>query len=218
MSRLVRSSAALLLVVLAACSYQAGYNPGYVPAERPQYIAQGQLLIVLPEEQQNFVYRGKAASWVGSDSTLTLPLGTIMKEVATQVFTSCFAKGVTFADKRSPGSGYVLALEGDLEKFLYSYSRVIDTGFSEGNPESWIVPEVEIAFDARAYDTSDALVLNKTYDSGIRAGRSYMVSAKPAERINEALHATLHDLMLQVAADVRPLLSGKCEVEDLPAR
>lgn len=216
MINLARRGAALLaFMTLAACtSYQAGFNPRYVPAERPQYVAQGQLLIVLPQEQETFVYKGKASSWIGGDATLTLPLGAIVKDIAGEIFTSCFAKGVTFAERRAPGSGYVLALEGNLEQFIYSYTRVIDSGFSEEAPDSWIIPEVQIAFDVRAYDGNDAEVLHKTYDSGIRAGRRYRVSSKPAERINEALHATLHDLMLQVAADIRPLLAGKCEVTD----
>lgn len=203
-----------MLVLCACSSYQAGFNPRYIPPERPSFVAQGELLLVLPKEQENFEYKGKASSWVGGDATLTLPLGMIVRDIAKEVFTSCFAKGVTFAERRSPGAGYVLALEGNLEQFIYSYTRVIDEGFSGENPDSWIVPEVQIAFEVRAYDGNDAEVLHKTYDSGIRAGRSYRVSSKPAERIDEALHATLHDLMLQVATDIRPLLTGKCEVTD----
>lgn len=203
-----------MVCLTSSCTYQAAYQARYVPEDRPAYLAHGQIALVIPEAQREFMYTGKASSWVGSDNTLTLPLGQIVEEIASEVFGSCFADGVKFITSRQPGSGYVLALEGDLERFVYSYTRVIDSGFNEDDSQGWIVPEVAVAFDVRAYDGDDRMVLGKTYDSGVKAGRGYQVSAKPEERINATLHATLHGLMMQVAADVRPLLTGRCVVED----
>jgi hypothetical protein len=42
-----------------------------------------------------------------------------------------------------------------------------------------------------------------------------MVTSRPAERINRTLHATLHSLMLKLAADLRPLLLEECEITDV---
>jgi hypothetical protein len=58
-------------------------------------------------------------------------------------------------------------------------------------------------------------VLDKVYDSGIAAGEEYLTTSKPAERINRVLHSTLHELMLDLVADVRPLLIEECEVTEL---
>ena len=202
---------------LGACAYQVDYDPSLLPAERPAYVADGKLLIVMPEAQRQLVYEGAPSSQAGSLTRLTIPFGSIMRDIATQVFGSCFARGVEFADTRDSASDdYVLALEGDLAKFLYSYTRVIDEGFSVAEPTTWMVPEVEIAFDVRAYDSAGRKVLDKTYDSGVTAGNRYDVDSGVAERVNETLHETLHRLMLQVANDIRPLLIGQCEITDLP--
>ena len=124
------------------------------------------------------------------------------------------ATGVDFVESLEGQADYVFALEGGMQEFLYSYTKVIDAGFDEDEPEVWITPEIDIAFAVKGYDRAGALVLDKTYDSGVRAGESYTVTSRPAERINRALHETLHALMLDVANDVRPLLMGSCEITD----
>jgi hypothetical protein len=119
---------------------------------------------------------------------------------------------VVYADNRSSRDDYVLALEGGMRDFIYSYTRIIDTGFSEEDPQMWIIPEVEVSFDVRAFNRAGELLLDKVYDSGLVAGEGYMTTFRPSARINETLHATLHAVMLQIASDVRPLLIGECEV------
>jgi hypothetical protein len=211
-----RGMALLAAVVVGGCAYEVGYEPAFVPEERPDYVADGRLLIVMPEAQRELVYEGAPASEVGSFTTMTIPFGTIMQDIARDVFGSCFARGVEFADSREQASSdYVVALEGDMQDFLYSYTRVIDEGFSVSEPTTWLVPEVHMHLNVRAFDPSDRLLLEKTYDSGVVAGSSYYVDSRPAQRVNEALHATLHSLMLQVAEDVRPLITGSCDIRDL---
>jgi hypothetical protein len=166
----------------------------------------------MPEEQQDFVYEGNPDSAVGDFTTLTVPMGAIVGDIAAQVFSSCFARGVEFAPERTPGD-YVIALEGNMRDFVYRYTRIIERGFEDA--EAWTVPEVDIAFDVRAFDRAGGMILDKTYSSGVVAGDAYLVTRRPAERINAALHATLYALMLQIAADVRPLLVGECTVTDV---
>jgi hypothetical protein len=214
-ARSIRGAIAVVAPMLAACAYEIGYDPSYVPPDRPPYVADGKLLIVMPEAQRQLVYQGAPSSEVGNFTTLTIPFGTILRDIARDVFGSCFARGVEFTETRHAGSDYVLALEGDMEEFLYSYTRVIDEGFAVEEPTTWLVPEVQIQFDIRAYSPGGEVLLAKTYDSGVVAGPSYYVDSRPAERVNETLHATLHDLMLQVANDVRPLIVGSCDVRDL---
>lgn len=202
-------------VVLGGCAYEIGYRGEYLPQEPPQYVAQGKLLVVMPEEQRSFVYEGPPSSRTGDFTTLTVPLGAIVQEIASHVFGECFAYGVEFAPSRAGRDDYVLALEGDMQEFIYSYTKVIDEGFDAERADVWIVPEVEIAFAVKGYNRAGDLVLDKIYDSGLAAGEEYMITSKPAERINRVLHATLHDLMLELVADVRPLLMEECEVTDL---
>jgi hypothetical protein len=208
------ATAALAALTLGGCAYEVGYRSEYLRNEPPQYVAQGKLLVVMPDEQRAFAYEGPPNSRTGDFTTLTVPVGNIVQEIASHVFGECFAYGVEFADSRAGRDDYVLALEGNLQEFIYSYTKVIDEGFDVERAEVWIVPEVDISFAVKGYNLAGEQVLDKVYDSGVTAGEEYMVASRPAERINRTLHATLHDLMLQVVADVRPLLMEECEVTD----
>lgn len=201
---------------VAACAYEIGYRSEYVPAEAPAFVAHGRLLIVMPQEQREFLYTGPPSSTTGDFTTLTVPIGAIVQDIAKQVFGRCFALGVDFVDTREGQSDYVLALEGDMQQLAYSYTKVIDQGFGDEPGLTWIVPELDISFAVKAYNRAGEIVLDRIYDSGVVAGESYLVTRQPAERINRTLHTTLHGLMLELAEDVRPLL--ECPVEDAPAQ
>jgi hypothetical protein len=212
-------AAPLLAALLGAggCAHEIGYRAEYLPADAPSYVAQGKLLVVMPEEQRAFMYEGPPSSRTGDFTTLIVPIGNIVQEIASHVFGECFAYGVEFADSRASRDDYVLAIEGDMQQFIYSYTKVIDAGFDAERADVWIVPEVEIAFAVKAYNRAGDKVLDKVYDSGVTAGPEYLVTSKPAERINRVLHSTLHNLMLELVADVRPLLMEECEITDVAA-
>jgi hypothetical protein len=207
-------AATISLLLLAGCATEttSGFQGRYLPDDKPEFQGKGQVMIVIPDSQRDFRWAGKASSWIGSDSILELPLGTIVEKIATDVFGTHFSS-VKFVAARPALTGCDIAVEGDMDQFIYSYTRVIEGGFSDETQESWIVPEVEVAFSARAYDASGAQIVNKTYSSGPVAGRRYMVSSRPGERINEALHGTLHDLMDKLAADVNAQQPASCRVK-----
>lgn len=215
MATTLLSTAAAL--ALGGCAYEIGYRGEYLRQEPPQYVAQGKLLIVMPEEQRTFTYEGPPSSRTGDYTTLVVPIGNIVQEIARHVFGECFAYGVEVADSREGHDDYVLAIEGDMQQFMYAYDRIIDAGFNAERADVWTVPEVQIAFAVKAYDRAGEQVLDKVYDSGVIAGEEYVVTSQPAERINRVLHATLHDLMLQLVADVRPLLMERCQITDVAA-
>jgi hypothetical protein len=210
-----RTATVAAVLLLGACAYEVAYQPNYVPSEGPSYFAEGKLLLVMAEEQRTFIYEGPPSSSTGDFTKLTVPIGAIVEEIARDVFGECFEYGVEVADSRADHDDYVLALEGNMQEFIYSYTKVIDQGFDGERSDAWIVPEVEIAFAVKGYTRAGEQVLDKVYDSGVRAGEEYLVTSRPAERINRVLHETLHGLMLQVVADVRPLLMEECEITDL---
>jgi hypothetical protein len=203
------------LMLVGSCAYEVQFEPDYVPSEVPSFIAHGKIELVIPREQHSFTYTGPPASEIGDFTTLTVPIGRIVEEIAAQVFGACFADGVDVVEMLDYDDDFVVALIGDMEDFVHRYRRIIDQGFIDDEPQTWIVPEVQISFKVRAVNHDGRTLLDKTYDSGVRAGESYVVTTRPEERINQALHATLHELMLQVAADLRPLLVGECRVEDI---
>jgi len=79
-------AAIFVAVVQLGCAYQVEYQAGYVPSERPPFVAQGALLIVLPDEQQTFSYEAGPVSEVGNFTTLEIPVGAIVRDIATEVF------------------------------------------------------------------------------------------------------------------------------------
>ncbi len=214
---LARVAALAAAIALGGCAYEIGYRPVYLPSAAPSYVAQGKLLVVMPEEQRAFIYEGPPSSRTGDYTTLVVPIGNIVQEIASHVFGECFAYGVEFAAGREGHDDHVLAIEGDMQQFMYAYDRVIDAGFNGERADVWTVPEVQISFAVKAYNRAGEQVLDKVYDSGVMAGEEYLVTSKPAERINRVLHATLHNLMLQLVADVRPLLMGECQITDVVA-
>jgi hypothetical protein len=216
-ARAVAVFAVIAGALVSGCSYEIGYREEYLPPDAPTYVAQGKLLVVMPEEQRAFTYEGPPSSRTGDFTKLTVPIGNIVQEIASHVFGECFAYGVEFAPSREGRDDYVLAIEGNMQEFIYSYTKVIDQGFNAEGADVWIVPEVEIAFAVKAYNRAGEQVLDKVYDSGVTSGEEYLVTSKPAERINRTLHATLHALMLKLVADVRPLLMEECQITDLAA-
>lgn len=215
MRNLTFPTSVVCLLLCAGCAHEIAFDPDYVPPERPAFVADGALLIVVREDQSEFTYEGPPDSEVGDFTTMTIPMADIVREIAVDVFGSCFGQGVIFAPSRDVDQDYVLALEANLDDFFYRYSREFDRGFSETDPLVWIVPEVEISFDVDVFDSRGTRVLSKTYDSGIQAGDRYIVTSRHEERINRVLHATLHALMTQAANDLYPLLIGECTVLDL---
>ena len=156
----LRAVAAATLLMVAACSTTgtSGFQGRYLPNDIPEFKGKGQVMIVIPDGKRDFMWAGKASSWIGSDSTLVLPLGTIVEKIATDVFGTHFS-GVQFVPTRPCVSGCDIAIEGDMDQFIYSYTRLIEAGFEEENQESWIVPEVEVALIARAYGASGSQIL-----------------------------------------------------------
>lgn len=208
-------AAVAAVLTLGGCAHEIGFHAEYLPQEPPQYVARGKLLILMPEEQRTFVYEGPPSSRTGDYTTLVVPVGNIVQEIARHVFGECFAYGVEVTDSTAGRDDFVLAIEGDMQQFIYSYTKVIDAGFNAQPADVWIVPEIELAFAVKGYNRAGETVLDKVYDSGVKAGEGYLVTSKPAERINRVLHTTLHDLMLALVADVRPLLMGECEITGL---
>jgi hypothetical protein len=211
---LLGTIAVLTALTSSGCAYEIGFNETYLPQEPPAYVAEGKLLIVMPEEQRTFVYKGPPSSRTGDFTTMSVPIGAIVQEIARHVFGGCFAYGVEVADSREGRDDFVLALEGNMQEFIYGYTKVIDAGFDGERVDVWIVPEVEVAFAVKGYNRAGALVLDKVYDSGVTAGEEYLVTSKPAERINRVLHTTVHDFMVELVDDVRPLLMEECKVAE----
>ena len=217
----------LTLIILGGCAVEVEYDPEFVSEATPNYMAEAEIVVVMHDHDLEYVYEGSAESLVGGSSTLTMPIGDIMREITARVFQSCFMFGVVFTEEFIPEMRYIIAIEPEIRDFSYRYDRRLEEGFIdvrpsedgfENAPITTITPRVEFELALKAYNSAGDVVLEKTYPSGLVSGESYIVTNRPQDRINAAFHGALQDVMLTVAEDIRPLLVGKCEISDLDAQ
>jgi len=208
----------LFVVALAGCAYQVGYEPAYVSEEAPSYLAQAEIVILMHPHDTEAVFQGSPTTSVGGFTTLTIPIGNIMQEITAEVFHSCFAFGVVFTQELNPDMAYLVAIEPEIQNFSYAYDRVPIEAAPDEPPRSVTTPAVEFDLAVNAYDSGGRTVLERTYSSGRVAGEPYEVTNRPYERINATFHTALQQVMLRVAADIRPLLVGQCEITDLASQ
>lgn len=219
-------SCVVACVAVGGCAHEVDFDSAYVSTEVPSYLAEAEIIVLMHDHDVELVYEGAPDSVVGESTTLTMPIGSIMREITARVFRSCFMYGVVFTEALPPEMDYVVAIEPEIRDFSYQYARRVEEGLVEVRPtrsgegleESPVfitTPQVQFELAVTAYDRTGRTVLERTYPSGLVSGESWVVSYRPHERINETFHMALNDIMLTVAEDVRPLLVGQCEMTDL---
>lgn len=187
------------VILLSGCAYQAGYNPTYLPDDEPRYICADEVLLVMENEEEKFVYSGSPSSFTGSATNLTIPLGAILKEVAEEILEDRFSGGTDFSNKFVCDKGYIIALHPSIKHFDYRYNQLRNLGFA-------ITPEVEVDIQVKVLDNKGNTIFDRLYKSGYVSGETYMISGSPAEKINQALHSTVYDLLEQSFIDARPIV------------
>jgi hypothetical protein len=205
----------LISAALTGCAAHV-FEPAYLATVEPSYRVEDKIVVLMHEHDQQYVFKGKPTSQLGDPITLTMPIGSILREVTANVFRSYFMYGVVFTDRLEPGLLYTIAIEPEVRDFSYRYDRRVEgdvldlrrneQGFAE-EPVSIITPSIEFQLDVAVHDASGNVLLEKSYLSGRVEGESYIVTSRPHERINATFHAALQKLMLEVAEDVRPFLA-----------
>jgi hypothetical protein len=214
---------AFAIALLTGCTAQGVFESQYLQPVAAPYLAEAKIVVLMHDHDQQYTFTGKPTSQVGENITLTMPIGSIVREVCASVFRSYFMYGTVFTDNLSPNLLYTVAIEPEIRDFQYSYERefqedVLDMRSNDDGltrqPLSTITPSLQFALDVRAYDGTGKVLFAKTYDSGVIQGESYIVTSRPHERVNATFHRALEQLMLKVADDIRPYLA---DVEVDPA-
>lgn len=212
----MRSLAVLFAIgLIAGCTAQGRFEAEYLePVEAP-YLAEAKIVVLMHDHDQQYTFSGKPTSQIGANITLTMPIGSILREVSAGVFRSYFMYGTVFTEELSPNLLYTVAIEPEIRNFSYRYDRslegdVFDLRRTEdgvaAQPLSVITPSIQFELAVRAYDAAGKVLVEKMYPSGVVRGESYMVTSRPHERINATFHKALEQLMLKVADDIRPFL------------
>ena len=201
MKLIVRFSALFAMVLLVSgCAYNVGYNSSYLPPASLVGKVEQSALVVMTTEQEQWIYTGNPTSFTGSATTLTVPLGNITKQVALSVFSKHF-KEVGFANNMESISAYRIVANPNVQHFEYAYNQLKNLGFA-------ITPEVKLELHVTLFNAEEEKLLDKIYSSGKVEGDSYILTGSPEEKINQALHKTLYQLMNQAAEDAVVLIKN----------
>ena len=111
--------AALAVLALGGCAMTSTFNPGYLAAARRPVAEQadGKALIVTTPQDDAYVYTGHPTSFTGAATTLTLPLGSIVKETATAAFADRFKGGAEAAGAITNADSYAVIVAPRLTSF-----------------------------------------------------------------------------------------------------
>ncbi len=186
----------LAIALLSGCAHTGSYNQAYLAAaRRPAIVADGKVLVVTAPADDQFVFSGKPTSFTGSANTLTLPVGSILRESALAAFADTFKGGATAAAAGSATEGGALIVAPRLLSFTYEYNQLKNIGFA-------ITPTAVIKVKVSVLDAKGQALWSRDYDSGNVEGPSYMISGAPAEEIVKVAHKAAYEVMYKAARDI----------------
>ena len=184
------------IFLLSSCAYYAGYNPTYLPDDPPEQLSSHEVLLLMDDEEEEFVFSGSPTSLTGGGTSLTLPLGAILKEVAEEILEDRFAGGVEFSNTIKTDDPYILAFHPCFKHFEFRYNQLKNFGFA-------ITPEVNFDLQVEFVDKDGIKLFSKIYETGYVSGDTYMISGSPGEEVNQILHKTLYEVLKESFIDAR---------------
>jgi hypothetical protein len=185
-----------LVFALSSCAYKAGYNPTYLPDEKPDPLSSHEILLLMDDEEEGFVFTGSPTSLTGGATTLELPLGAILKEVAEEILADRFAGGVEFSNTMETTEPHELAFHPCFKHFEFRYNQLKNFGFA-------ITPEVNFKLEVEFVDKEGSTLFSKVYETGYVSGETYMISGSPGEEVSQILHQTLYEVLKESFIDAR---------------
>jgi hypothetical protein len=192
------------LFFIGGCAYNANYNTSYLASARRPVAEpfEGKVLIVTSAQDDRYVYTGNPTSFTGAATSLTIPIGQILKESAVAAFVDAFKAGadtknleigasVSYADSGK----YVAIVTPKLVSYSYEYNQAKNLGFA-------ITPTAVVVTDVRIIDQEGKTSFQKQYESGPVEGPAYMINISPQEEINKVTHKAFYEIFAKAAADI----------------
>jgi len=183
---------------VSGCASSIAYRSDYVP-DRPvaaQDRISGRVLVYTTKGDDEKLSSGGATSFTGSGANLTVPIGTMTREIAVKVFSQVATEGAAEAHDLADAGRYSVVVHPDTENFQYGFPQLKNMGL-------WITPQVEMRLRVALLDATGKTLQEKVYSSGVVEGKGYVMSGSPYEKINKLAHETIYTLMRRAADDVR---------------
>jgi hypothetical protein len=193
--RLILGTVAVLAV--AGCAHTGAYNAAYLAAARKPVPApcDGKVLVVTTATEDAYVYKGNPTSFTGAATTLTVPLGAIVKEATLAAFGDAFRAGAEASAAIHDADRFTAVVSPHPVSFTYEYNQLKNVGFA-------ITPTAVVSIDVHVLDATGAIRWQKVYASGPVEGPSYMLNTAPQEEIVKVTHKAVYDVMAKAAGDV----------------
>jgi hypothetical protein len=192
--RLSRWALIALFPLVAACAFNAGYNPNFVG--EPLAVAAklpGKALVYMSPEDAKYAFSGKPTSFTGGGTNLTIQLGEITQRVAVKVFGEVFVDGADAATRLDDIAGYRVVIEPRITHYSYAYNQLRNLGFA-------VTPEVDMTLSVKVVDGTARVVLEQAFAHDDYRGKSSEISGAPGENVSQATHAALTELMNNAAS------------------
>jgi len=184
-------------LAIAGCTYQAGYNPAYVPDEDTQFLSHQRAVLWISSEQANYVYDEHPSNFLGSGTSLSIPLGVILSNVSAEVLRDRFSGGVGFANKQPPGSKCCITLAPSIRRMDYKHHR---SGWN-------YTASIELDLHVEFIDKSAQSFFKHTYSSGVVHTPEYAGwSQESADEVSALVHRTIYELLEAAFDDARQLI------------
>lgn len=185
------------LLMLQGCAASIAYRADYVPDKPVSDVDRisGRVLVYTTRDDDDRLITAGATSMTGSGLKLTTPIGIMTREVAVKVFSKVASDGADASNQLRDASRYTIVLRPQALDFTHGFPQLKNLGFA-------ITPEVRITMRMTVLDPGGRSLLERTYDSGVVSGGSYMIGGSPTERINRLAHETMYVLMRRAADDV----------------
>ncbi len=192
-------SAAALTVALALCGCSASiaYRPEDVP-DRPVTEAErvdGRVLVFTTQPDDERSISTGATSVVGAGMKLSVPVGTMVREIAVEVFSKVASGGAEASHELTGAKRYAVILRPQIESFEFGFPHREKLGVE-------VTPEVKVSLRLTLLDASGRVRLEKDYDSGVVSGGRSFVSTKLVSRTERVAHEAIYQLMRRAALDV----------------
>jgi len=188
-----------LIFFISSCSYNASFRQDFMPMTPSIATSQqldGKGLIVMSAYDENLIYSDNPSSFTGGATTLNLPIGQIVKRISLEVFSSIFAEGAYFDNQPSNSKDYILVIKPDVKVDSYKYDQLENLGFA-------VTPKVSISANIQVLSSNQSIIFNKNYSYVDKKSRAYLFAGSPDEKINELIHQSIHQILLESLTDIR---------------
>ena len=198
MTRALCSAAVLAVALgLCACAASIAYRPEDVP-DRPLTEAErvsGRVLVFTTQTDDDRRIATGATSVVGAGLKLSIPAGTMVREIALEVFSKAASGGADAGHELPRAGRYAVILRPQVENFEFGFPHREKLGVD-------VTPEVQVSLRLTLLDEGGRVRLEKDYDSGVVTGTRSLVSTRLVRKTELVAHEAIYALMRRAAADV----------------